>query len=782
MMRWRFQVQDPRAVLMACLVLFGGSIFTEALPVNWDGGGDGMNWTDPSNWDGDQMPGPDDDVTINAPGVQVRIDGSIIDIRSLTTLSEVVIDAFALNASTSIHFDADVAYLVSGEVSAPEIRAKEAVFVYSGGTLQNDVLIDDGEVVFNTGFNPATFLLWGDSFIGGSIPSAVTVKIQGLSSGGHATIGLDGPVDNSGTIVFESIGSNIYRTTLQTGELPFSNLTDGVMEIRNGIGGQRLIEGIFNNEGTVNVEAGQLFLVNGLFIQDGALNLGDGAGLEVDGSLYNEGTTTLGLGAALAVDMQETGSFIQAEGQMQGGADADVSFDRGVFFWDGGDLPPSVAIQDSSISLGMNAILPVEFQLRGDITWTGEIAKDQTLWVQGGGGSRREHAVMQFISQLRNSGTIRLESVSGSVYRSSMISSFGMLENTPEGSIIAGAGSGGDLAMTTTLDNHGSFLVEADASLDFIGDFMNQQGALATVESGADATFRGTFKQQGTMDVQSQANVLIDLEGSHLFEHLAGGTTAASDAIFRIVDGGAQLFQGAFGERVLMEDMDLFLGFEFVSPCEFVMLGDSIFRGNIVEGQTLHVTARSAEGHATLDLPDPVSNSGRIILDTESGDIWRTTINALSGLNNLATGMLELPLGSGGRRIFNGQLFNDGQISVSDGSRFEMSGFVSNFGGFAIGDDASLSLGGTFDNAGQVLVGAMSVVDFQHGEIDGFHQMFGEFRLDPSAIDADRGGNRRHVWRRLRRGGNPDGGVVADRVRDDESVQPDPAGRLFLRW
>ncbi len=38
----------------------------QAAAVSWDGNGDGLNWTDPANWDNDAIPGATDDVTIDA--------------------------------------------------------------------------------------------------------------------------------------------------------------------------------------------------------------------------------------------------------------------------------------------------------------------------------------------------------------------------------------------------------------------------------------------------------------------------------------------------------------------------------------------------------------------------------------------------------------------------------------------------------------------------------------------------------------------------------------------
>ena len=733
-MNWRNLQQHFHSIVRLLVIGWMAPAWeANAIQVNWDGGGDGTNWSDPLNWDSGQMPSAEDDVIIAAgPDSAVIIDGSIVEIRSLTTTSQVSIDVFSLTATSFIHFDDDLAFLTNGHVSSPDIRAKDAVFVYDGGRLLNDVLVDDGEVVFGAGIDPATFILHGNSYLGGRIPAGVTVVLQGGSAGGHAVVGVDEYLENEGTLVMESVGSNIYRSSLQAGEFPVSNLPGGVILIRNGIGGPRLINAALSNEGQVVIEDGQLLEFTGFMLQTGNLELGIQSSLEIGGSLYNEGSTTLGMDAVLEVDMLGEGSFTQSTGSLTANAGGSVSFDRGNFSWEGGALPSSVTIQDSDANVGFDAVQPVEFQLRGDVSWFGEIAPGQTLWIQGGGGSRREHAVLTFAGSAKNSGTIRLESVSSSVYRSSVFSEFSMLENTPDGSIIASKGTGGALAMSMDLLNHGAFHIDPDTSFTFNGRFTNQQNANAVLESGADVDFNGTFVQQGIFDIQAQAVVTIDLDADGLFEQLGGSTTIAPDAALRIKDGGVNLMNGDFGSRVLLEDVNIFLALDLVSPCEFVCLGESTFRGNPIVGQVLHVTGRSAEGSAVLDILEPLNNSGLIILDTESGDIWTTTLNAQEGLFNLSDGTFAVSIGSGGRTFFNGQLINEGNLSIQDGSRFELTGDMTNFGQSWIGDNISFNLFGSLWNEGEFLGGESTVLRIQSDEEGGFAHSGGEFLLGAS--------------------------------------------------
>src|SRR4051812_49669370 len=58
--------------------------------VVWDGGGGDHEWGNPLNWSGDALPGPADNVLIDAPGsatVHIGADASIASLWSLDPIS-----------------------------------------------------------------------------------------------------------------------------------------------------------------------------------------------------------------------------------------------------------------------------------------------------------------------------------------------------------------------------------------------------------------------------------------------------------------------------------------------------------------------------------------------------------------------------------------------------------------------------------------------------------------------------------------------------------------------
>ena len=53
--------------------------------VTWNGGGNGTNWSDPLNWDGNILPGAADDVTINFVTNTIVHDSGTDTVNNLTT-------------------------------------------------------------------------------------------------------------------------------------------------------------------------------------------------------------------------------------------------------------------------------------------------------------------------------------------------------------------------------------------------------------------------------------------------------------------------------------------------------------------------------------------------------------------------------------------------------------------------------------------------------------------------------------------------------------------------
>ena len=73
--------------------------------VSWDGGGDGVNWSDPINWSGNALPGAADDVTISVAGpITVTHASGNTTVRSVTSDENLVISggSFTVTDGTSV--------------------------------------------------------------------------------------------------------------------------------------------------------------------------------------------------------------------------------------------------------------------------------------------------------------------------------------------------------------------------------------------------------------------------------------------------------------------------------------------------------------------------------------------------------------------------------------------------------------------------------------------------------------------------------------------------------
>ncbi|REK15742.1 MAG: hypothetical protein DWQ37_07955 [Planctomycetota bacterium] len=114
------------------------------LTVTWDGGGDGVNWTDPLNWSTDSLPGPADDVVIGAANV-IHASGNhtILNLTSggdlsitggsitVTTGASSVAGTLTINAGTLQANGATATFAANGSVSLTHA----GLFALGGGQL-----------------------------------------------------------------------------------------------------------------------------------------------------------------------------------------------------------------------------------------------------------------------------------------------------------------------------------------------------------------------------------------------------------------------------------------------------------------------------------------------------------------------------------------------------------------------------------------------------------------------------------------------------------------------
>ncbi len=362
---------------------------TASLNFTWTGDGDGTSFDDQNNWaDGTNMPGvpgPNDTWTAG-PGAGISVDGPWqTDVGSLTGDATVTVGP---GGTVSIDVLNQLANTVVEVVSAT-LRVFDA-WNNAGGTVRfQDGAIVEGDGLFDntaasiweangTGnlvtidvnmTNPVTSTGSGDddlTLIGYTTVDAGTTLRNNDPSTGAFVVNLDGPTDiNANTNLGEgvtvvnnddlSLNANVRNDDAVSGNL--TNGTSGTMTVINNV----TVETRFDNEGDLDIMAGNTLNLTGDSNLDGTLTFADFAALD----LSNPNATTW------------------AEGDWNGDGAVDISGDFQIFrgdFEDRFTLRPDGQNARITNSSGTTVLLPtVEPVNRGAEINGGNVAPDPNV-------------------------------------------------------------------------------------------------------------------------------------------------------------------------------------------------------------------------------------------------------------------------------------------------------------------------------------------------------------------------------------------------------------------
>jgi len=193
------------------------------------------------------------------------------------------------------------------------------------------------------------------------------------------------------------------------------------------------------------------------------------------------------------------------------------------------------------------------------------------------------------------------------------------------------------------------------------GTFTVQSGQSANLSSGTDFLHNGGVLQvDGTFDQQSSN---FNMLGGSIngFVSLRNGTLSISDPA-----------QGIFKMR-----------------------GTNTFLGSISSAQEVQALGSASFGNALLNVTNPLANTGSLKMLSEGGGFASTiTMGAASALTN--SGVLDVQIGAGGARTFNGELINTGAgtIQVSQNAVFNLGPFE-NQGNWTVAPSTSFTFGNT---------------------------------------------------------------------------------------
>jgi hypothetical protein len=229
--------------------------------ITWTGSGDGSSWSDPANWDLNQVPGPGDDVIVNEGTLTLPAAGVMLG--TLTVNGGTLTGAGAVTVTGPFTW-------TGGQLSGSgTVMAAGGLTVNGGGgALIGQTLVNKGTATISS-----RVVLEGGAVLSNAARGTLVLS----ADDGLLIYGADS------TTVGVTNGGTLKRTTT------------------TGTAGLYLPTGTFTNSGTVSVESGTL-QISGAYTQTGtgATVVSSGATLQSSSPLDIQGGTLSGNGTVAA--------------------------------------------------------------------------------------------------------------------------------------------------------------------------------------------------------------------------------------------------------------------------------------------------------------------------------------------------------------------------------------------------------------------------------------------------------------------------------------------------
>ncbi len=295
--------------------------------VDWDAGGDGTDWSDPLNWDPDQVPAAGDHARIQLDGTySVEFDdraeiwalthGAATGTQTLDIVGgTLTVSHGARNTSAIIVRD-------PGAIDADASMSASVITNEIGAT----VTLEDGDLVGSGSFENSgtvTKTGLGRSSLAVSFVNEAEGRGGGLVEVDAGSLSVDGNLENNGRVAVNTGGTAIVSSHFLGREVVRATVTSsGEIEVD----GSLVVNGEFENSGRVAVNTGGTTIVSSFFVgrellRGSATNSGvievDGD-LDVAGDFENVGRVAVNTGGTAIVSSHFTdrepraGSFVNA--------------------------------------------------------------------------------------------------------------------------------------------------------------------------------------------------------------------------------------------------------------------------------------------------------------------------------------------------------------------------------------------------------------------------------------------------------------------------------------
>ena len=291
-----FSVRRRILSTTASIFLVGLAAPAKADSVSWIG--ESGNWNDVVNWSTGAVPGEQDDVIIDRPGVDVVVTHwtGPSEVKSLRSEEELVLVGGTLTVTTTMR--------VGGKLRLASVGTlKRATLTTTGG---GQVTAESGGIL--DGVTLATEVGGGGLTIAGGLTLSGGAKLASTAGFGLYIAGGTQTLGGNGEIVFEE-GGRIFLgyggegtvtvgpqvTVLGPGQIfessPASLINEGTFLVDGAARTLTLRPTVFTNRGTMRATGGaHLDIRPGHWTQDGTIIVGAASSASLGGAWTNEGT------------------------------------------------------------------------------------------------------------------------------------------------------------------------------------------------------------------------------------------------------------------------------------------------------------------------------------------------------------------------------------------------------------------------------------------------------------------------------------------------------------
>jgi hypothetical protein len=402
--------------------------------------------------------------------------------------------------------------------------------------------------------------------------------------------------------------------------------------------------GTLTNTGTIVVNAGVGDWLYANLINGGTVNLNTNT--RFGSYVYtNAGTFSIVANQTLNI-IGQTPVFNQNAGTLNIAGSFEIGY-GGTFGLNGGMLTgnPPVLQSEATLSIGTGSTALGTVLMQGRCTLQGDIAAGQTVWIQGVDNNA---TVVDSVNSFTNAGTILLDSTGN--YITNIGVRNGTLTNT--GTITFNVGGGGPRDVDASIVNNGTININADTT--FANPLYTNAGTF-TVAANRTLSVGGinsTFNQNGgTLNI-------------------VGSFTNAYNIAFGL-NGGVLT-----GNAPVLTNATLSIGVGSTAVGTVATQGVSQLRGDIAAGQTVWVQ------NGSLTAANGFNNAGTLrfeSINTTSGCSLTVSNGVLAN-----TGTIAVNPGGGGSRTLDGQIDNQGTLTIATNTTFNARRASTNSGAIAV--------------------------------------------------------------------------------------------------